>query len=282
MAVEHASRRRRRRAGFIEKTLHDLAGALERSYSFEQIGDRQGLLQSLDPRVKVVGVLLLIIAAAASRSILVILAVYALGTILAIASEVSLGMLTRRVWLSALLFTGVIAIPALFLTPGREVWRLPGPGWSVTAQGLGAATFLMTRVITSMTLAITLVLTTPWIQVLKALRALRVPVIFVVILGMTYRYIFMMLQAAADMLEARQSRTVGRMEWSERRRLAASSIGVLLSKTIYLSNEVYLAMQSRGFRGEVYTLDDFQMRRRDWLALASFVSLAALGLWLGR
>ena len=40
-------------------------------------------------------------------------------------------------------------------------------------------------------------------------------------------------------------------------------------------------MQSRGFRGEVHTLDDFQMRTRDWLALAGFVVLAALVFWLG-
>jgi energy-coupling factor transporter ATP-binding protein EcfA2 len=47
--------------------------------------------------------------------------------------------------------------------------------------------------------------------VLKALRVLRVPVVFVVILAMTYRYVFVLLWTVHDMFEARQSRLVGRL-----------------------------------------------------------------------
>jgi cobalt/nickel transport system permease protein len=69
---------------------------------------------------------------------------------------------------------------------------------------------------------------------------------------------------------------------AENRRLAIASSGVLLHKTLHLSNEVYLAMQARGFRGEVYILDDFEMHARDWFALASFAALAAASVLLGR
>jgi energy-coupling factor transporter transmembrane protein EcfT len=48
-----------------------------------------------------------------------------------------------------------------------------------------------------------------------------------------------------------------------------------------LSGEVYSAMQARGFRGEIYTLDDFQMNPRDWFALMLYVALATIVLWLG-
>jgi energy-coupling factor transporter transmembrane protein EcfT len=41
-------------------------------------------------------------------------------------------------------------------------------------------------------------------------------------------------------------------------------------------------MQSRGYRGEIYTLDEFRMTPRDWVALAAFVAVAALALWAGR
>jgi len=50
--------------------------------------------------------------------------------------------------------------------------------------------------------------------------------------------------------------------------MAVGSAGVLLSRTFQLSGDVYLAMQARGFRGEVHLLDDFAMKRLDWLALA--------------
>jgi len=266
---------------FVEKTLQGLSGALDQSSVSEHLGNQSGLLQWLDPRVKVVGMLLLIIASAASRQLWVIGLVFAIALILALASQVSMGLLAKRVWLSALLFTGAIAIPALFLTRGVVLWQVPVLGWRVTAQGLNSAAFLIARVLTSATLAITLILTTPWNHVLKSLRVLRVPVVFVVILGMTYRYIFLMLQVAHDMFESRKSRAVGQLDAENQRRLATASVGVLLSKSFQLSNDVYMAMQSRGFRGEVYLLDDFKMQRRDWVALVAFVLVAGLFIWLG-
>jgi energy-coupling factor transporter transmembrane protein EcfT len=84
------------------------------------------------------------------------------------------------------------------------------------------------------------------------------------------------------MFESRKSRSVGDFAGAERRKVAIASAGVLLSKTYRLSGEVYLAMQSRGFRGEVYVLDDFRMRSVDWMALTMFAGLAAAAAWAGR
>ncbi len=277
-----APRPRRRRKSFVERTIAELAGAMERALYAEELAKAGGLLQRLDPRVKVVGLLALIVAAALARNILVILGLFAVALTLALLSRVPIRTLATRVWVGALLFTGLLALPAIFITPGRVVYRLPLIGWPISAQGLGSAAYLVTRVETAATLSLLLILCTPWTHVLKALRVLRVPVVFVVILGMTFRYIFLMLQTARDMFESRQSRMVGELEGADSRRLAAASVGVLLAKTLGLSNDVYMAMQSRGFRGEVYTLDDFAMRGRDWIALACFLGLAALAFWLGR
>jgi len=164
------------------------------------------------------------------------------------------------------LFTGAIALPAIVLVP----------------QGVRSAAFLIARAETAATLSALLVLTTPWPLVLKALRVLKCPIVVVAILGMTYRYIFEILQTALDMFESRRSRTVGELGPIESRRLAASAVGVLLSKSFQLSGDVHLAMQSRGFRGEVYVLPDFRARTADWCWLAGFVSLAAGALWWGR
>jgi energy-coupling factor transporter transmembrane protein EcfT len=64
--------------------------------------------------------------------------------------------------------------------------------------------------------------------------------------------------------------------------MAASAVGVLLSKSFQLSGEVHLAMQSRGFAGEVHVLQDFRASAADWGWLAGFVILALGGLWWGR
>jgi cobalt/nickel transport system permease protein len=276
------ARRRKRRASFVERTIGGLAGAMERALYAEELAKTDGLLQRLDPRVKVVGLLALVVAAALSRQITVILGLFGVAIVLALLSRVPIRTLATRVWVGALLFTGLLALPAIFITPGQVIYRLPLLSWPITAQGLGAAAYLITRVETATTFSLLLILCTPWAQVLKALRVLRVPVVFVVILGMTYRYIFLMLQTAQDMFESRQSRMVGRLSGADQRRLAGASVGVLLSKSNHLSSDVYLAMHSRGFRGEIYTLDDFQMQGRDWVALAGLLAIAVLAFWLGR
>jgi cobalt ECF transporter T component CbiQ len=270
------------RRGFIERTVEGLYEAMEHALHAEQSAGATGLLQSLDARVKVAGTLSLIVAAVLSHRLRVIVCILAGAVALALFSRVSLGTLASRVWIGAFAFTGPIAIPAIFLTPGAAIYRIPAIGWPVTTQGLTTAALLLARVETAATLTLLLVFTTPWNHVLKALRVFRVPVVFVVILGMTCRYILLMLETAHDMFESRRSRTVGSLTGPERRRMTVSTAGVLLSRTSQLSGDVYLAMQSRGFRGEVYVLDDFRMSRLDWSAIAAFVALAGWSVWAGR
>jgi cobalt ECF transporter T component CbiQ len=266
---------------FIERSIRSFLAVLEHALESEEIARRRGLLQSLDPRVKVLGLLALIVAAAVSRRIEVILALFGVALVLALSSRVPLGTLASRVWIAVLVFTGLIVLPALFLTPGRIVFRLPALGWPITAQGLQGAAYLISRVETTATLSLLLVLSTPWTHVLKALRVLRLPVVLIVILGMTYRYIFLLMAAAREMFESRRSRLVGELDARDRRRLAVATAGVLLSKTLQLSGDVYLAMQSRGFRGEVYVLEEFEMSAKDWLGLAVFLTLGGAALWMG-
>lgn len=268
--------------GFIERSIDGLFEAMDRALYAEAVAGGGGLLQRLDPRVKVAGLLSLVVAAALATKLSVILSVFVLAVILAAFSRVSISTLAARVWTGALTFTGMIAIPAIFLTPGRIVYTIPALHWPITAQGLTSAGYLILRVETAATLSLLLIFTTPWMHVLKALRVFRVPVVFVVVLGMTCRYILLMLEAAHEMFDSRRSRTVGNLNAPARRRLAVATAGVLLSKTFHLSGEVYLAMQARGFRGEVYLLDDFRMNHRDWAALAGFAGASAIAVWAGR
>jgi cobalt/nickel transport system permease protein len=266
---------------FIERSIRGFLSALEHALESEEYARRDGFLQRLDPRVKLLGILALIVAAAVSHRIEAILAVFGVAVLLAVCSRIPVRALAVKVWAAVLAFTGSIALPAIFLTPGDVVCRLPVFGWLVTEQGLRGAAYLVTRVETTATLSLLLVLSTHWTHLLKALRILRVPVELIAILGMTYRYIFLMLGAAREMFECRRSRLVGKLRGRDRRRLAVATAGVLLSKSLELSNDVYLAMQSRGFRGEVYLLDEFEMKARDWGGLALFILLSAAAFWGG-
>ena len=265
------------RMTFVERTI----GSLSKGLNFAALADdsarsQTGLLQRVDPRIKVVGLLAMIVSVAISRNLAAIGSVFVIAASLAVASRISLGDLARWVWMPVLLFTGCIALPAIFVTPGATLY---GP---ITQQGVRTASFLLLRAETCVSLSTLLVLTTRWAHILKALRVLRLPVVFVVILGMTYRYLFLILETALDMFESRKSRTVGVLEGADRRRLATATAGVLLSKSYHLSADVHLAMQSRGFRGEVYMLDDFEMHPADWCWMLLFSTVAAAVAWVGR
>ena len=268
--------------GVIERSLSSFVDALQHAFDAEEIAKKKGLLQKLDPRVKILAILPLIVIAALTRRLRVVIVLFGIAAAIALLSKVPLITLAKRVWLAVLTFTGFISVPALFLTPGRAIYSLPLLGWSVTAPGLRAAAYLIVRAETAATFCVVVVLCTRWSNVLKALRVLRIPVVLVVILGMTYRYIFLLLRTAHDMLESRKSRMVGQLDARELRKMTAASAGVLMSKTLQLSGDVYLAMCSRGFQGEVYVLDEFQTGWLDWVMLTLFTAIASLAFWFGR
>jgi cobalt/nickel transport system permease protein len=268
------------RASFVERTIASLLATSHYAATAEQMASSAGALQPVDPRVKVAGLFTLVFVVAASRQLRVIAAIFLFAIVLAVLSRIPITRLVAWIWMPVLFFTGTIALPAIFLTPGRSLATF-GP-LDITQQGLRSAAFLTSRAETAATLSALLVLTTPWPWVLKALRTFKCPLVLVTILGMTYRYIFVILQTAFEMFESRKSRTVGILEPPERRRLAAAAVGVLLSKSLLLSNDVHLAMQSRGFRGEVYLMQDFRAHRADWFWLTAFAALAAACIWWGR
>jgi cobalt/nickel transport system permease protein len=282
--LQQAAARPGRKHGrsFVERSIASFIGAMEHAFDAEELAKADGFLQRIDPRVKSLGIIALVIAVAAAHKLGVILGLFAVAVAMAVLSRVPLRLLARRIWIAVLLFTGIIALPAPFVTPGRVVARLPLAHWTITAQGLAASAFLIMRVEAAATFTVLLVFSTPWNHVLKSLRSLRMPPVAVVILGMTYRYVFLLLQTAHAMFESRRSRMIGELTGADRRRVAAASVGVLMSKSFQLSSDVYLAMRSRGFQGEAYVLDEFQAKTLDWIILAGFLAIAAAAVWLGR
>ena len=270
-----------RRSGFIERTLVDINHTLEQSLFAEQIARQPGLFQRLDPRLKILAALLVLLAVSMSHSLVVIAALYMLILVLALFSRVPLAFFVARVWVFIPFFTGVIALPALFVTPGPVLAHLP-LGLAITQTGCLTALFLLLRVGTSVSMTVLLVLTTPWNNVLKALGVLRLPAVVILILGMTYRYIHLLLNITNDMFLSRKSRMLRRMPGPDERRLLAAAAGELLSKSLQMSSEVYLAMQSRGFRNYPRTLDTFRLKKIDWLAGLIVVLVAAAAIWYGR
>ena len=268
-------------SGFVERTLTDINKTLEQSLFADSIARQDGLLQSLDARLKLISLLLLLIAVSFSHNLWVIVGLYLITPILAVGSHIPLRLFIQRIWIAVLLFTGLVALPGIFITPGPVLITL-WPGIAITRTGSLSAVFLILRAATSVSLATLLVLSTRWNTVLKTLGVLHLPDVIVLTLGMTYRYIHLLLHATNDMFLSRKSRILRRLSPVEERGLVSAMGGALLSKSLQISSDVYLAMQSRGFRYYPKTMDTFQFSRKDILASIIVIIITSAALWLGR
>jgi cobalt/nickel transport system permease protein len=275
--------RKRLKPGFIEKTLADISGSIERAVFSEENARKSGFLQRRDPRAKLLAFVALIIATGVSRDWAVLAALYALALASAAASSIDMGLFLKRVWLGMGLFSAVVILPSIFFVGQRELFQIPLGFFSLAVHrdGLIAAAIFVLRVSASVSLAILLILTTKWADILKSLRVLRVPNAVVLVLGMTYRYIFLVLHTANAMFLARKSRIVGATSGREQRWWMVSSMGVLMNRSLRMSDDVYQAMLARGFQGEMRTIDDHRMRPADWLLLGTSLLIAAVAVYVG-
>jgi len=270
--------------GWIDQTISGISGAIEQAVFTQEYTRKNGWLQRIDPRAKLGMFLVTVLAASLSNSLPVLVCLYVLLLVIARASQIPFDFFVKRVWLGIPFFAGMVIIPSIFFAPSERLFDLLiGPlhiGPSL-ATLLGAAVFVV-RVGVSVSLAILLILTTPWSDLLKSLQAFRVPQVFILLLSMTYRYIFLFLHMANGMFEARKSRTVGRTTGYEQRRWVSGSMGSLMNRSFKMSSEVYAAMAARGFTGEVRTYSLYQMTVHDWLALVGAVVVALLIFVVGR
>jgi cobalt/nickel transport system permease protein len=279
---------KRRKSNFVEKTIGGAAAVMRQAMFAEDVASKPGLLQRIDSRVKVITVLALLLTTALVRSLAVLIALYAATLVLALASRLSLSFFVKRVWLFIPIFSGVIVLPATLnvITPGHVV--VPLGSWfgqevGLTSQGLMSAALIVTRVAASISLVVLLTLTTPWAKLLAALRALFVPRVFVLVLGMAYRYLFQLLGSVTDMYTARRARMVARDNDVARGRVfVAASAGALFGKSHALAEEVHMAMVARGYTGEARAVTAFRFRTNDALFAVGCVAAACAALGVDR
>ena len=272
------------RIGWLEQTVGGITGNIELAVFTERHARSDGWLQRRDPRAKMIGSLIAILAASLTLSVVGLAILYAATLLAARASRVPFGFFVKRVWMGIPFFAGIVVIPAIFFVPGPRLFDLAiGPAHiAPSINGLAGAALFISRVGVSVSLAVLLVVTTPWADVLKSLRALKVPQVFVLVLSMTYRYLFLFLHTANGILLARKSRVVGRTSGGEQRRWITGTMGNLMSRAFKMSNDVYGAMLARGFDGEVRSFGRYRLSPSDVVALAGVAAVAVAAVLAGR
>jgi cobalt/nickel transport system permease protein len=276
----------RRASGFGERTLLGIVGLIKSAVENESIAARQGLLQRLDPRLKLLSMVILLAAVLFSRNIAAIAALYACALVLAAVSSISPLFFLKRTLLFVPIFAAAVAVPALFrsVTPGDPLFSfmLFGHSLSITKPGAATAALFVMRVLASVSLAALLVLTTRQQVLLKTLRIFRIPALFVMVAGMCYRYIFLFLDIIQNAFTAVRSR-VGFVSSSKTgRRIATVNMAGLWLRSYRMQTQVYSAMIARGYTGEPQVYGEFRIKPRDGVALTLSLLLFLGILWLNR
>ncbi len=247
------------RNDFIERSILGALSFLKESVFSEEYAAKIGLLQLINPRLKVLFFLALLVAVLLINDISFLCFFYLFSIILAVLSKINISYFLKRTWVFIPLFSFFIAIPAIFsiFNPGETLtsFHFVGIKFIITKQGFSGAVLFLMRVITSVTLVVLLNLTTRQTQLLKVLRAFGIPQVFVMTLGMCYRYIFLFAEIIEYTYLAIKSR-VGRIVYYKKgQQIVAWKMANLWQRSKQLNEEVYNAMLSRGYTGEPKTLD---------------------------
>ncbi len=254
--------------------------------------ERASLVHRLDPRVKFVLTIVFILTVALTPhgAWPVYILLFSLILAIEVLSEIGVGYVLKRASL-ALPFV-LAALPVIFTLEGQILARLPLGPWTLTIYQPGVERFLSIALKSwiSVQAAIVLATSTPFPELLSAMRAVRIPRLLVAIFGLMWRYLFVLADETLRMIRARASRSGeadqpglrkgGSLAW--RARVTGAMAGSLFLRAFERSDRIYTAMLSRGYNGEVRAQHLPSLNRFDWVVFyvitALLISLLSLAL----
>lgn len=245
-----------------------------------------------DPRLKFVAVIVTILVI----SLLPVGAFVALGltwlALIAVSTLAALGpmRLSRGAFVAAPFL--LAALPLIFVRSGDPIGTIVLGPIALTLSGEGLVLFatIAAKSWLSVQAALLLTFTTPFHDLVDALRDLRLPRILVTIISFMYRYLAVLGEEASRMLRARSARSAavagrsgGGLRW--RAAVTGSMVGSLFLRSYERSERIYAAMQSRGFDGTFRHLSSRSIPTASWaafgLVLVALISLEiAAHAWL--
>jgi cobalt/nickel transport system permease protein len=276
---ETPERRPRRRRSLARRTADVIGHAIADLLQNEDLARAPGLLQSLDPRVRLTTVLVMAVTVSLLHTLPALAFTIVATMVLAGASRVSVASFSRRVWATAGFFAVLLSAPAItgWISPGPEI--LGHGALSITSPGLLVAARLTLRVVAGAGIGMLVVWTMRWSDLLGALTSLRVPDVVVATLAMTQQQIVSLMRTVENIHLARESRMLRAGSAAENREWVVGRMAFVATKSFRTADDVYDAMLARGFSGSWPTLRRMKMRGRDALWLVGL--LASCGVVLG-
>ncbi len=273
----------------LERTLKAVLSFVEDALFNEKTASRRGLLQKVEPRTKLVVIVLLLAGLSLEHTLPGMCRFIALGVALAVLSRIPAGMYLKRL-LPGMLFTAVIALPACLgaVTPGEPVltiirfkcalWPF-GHSIYISRQGYLSALGLMARVTGSLMIVLLAGFTTRPPELVKAV-SFFIPGFLKTVFSMSYRYMFFLVRRLEEFILARKARGTeyflgkgGTWKAGLDRKWVGARAASLLIISLELRRELKFAMEARGAADEIKEpgLPAFRLGWHD----AAFVLLAA-------
>jgi cobalt/nickel transport system permease protein len=283
------------KTSYIDKGIESFAGILKESYTQWELASKKGFLQELDTRIKVVFWLFIIVVISFKKEVLPELGIFFTVFFLVVLSCINLVTFYRKIFLLGFYFGfllslpsslniithGEVLFPIITLPRAYDFWIYHIPQViGFTKEGSSVVAMLTLRVLNSLSLTFLILYTTPFPEIIKALKVLKVPDAFLLIISLTYKYIFIFARIITDMHLAKKSRLVGAVNREEASNWIAGRIAFIFKKTQLKCDDVFKAMTGRGFSGEIKLYRYRNITGKDWIVGFFLFALGSIILWL--
>ena len=161
----------------------------------------------------------------------------------------------------------ILVLPLPFRSLVENDWALVQfAGLSVFYSGMlrFMGTFLKAMIL--LIVSLTLIAATPFSEILRAFKKLKMPDWALSILMYVFRLIFLMEEEGLRMKRAMQARS-GKISLKRKLQILVQFSVVYLARLMGRSERTYWAMVSRGFRGKIVLAQESSFRKSDWFFL---------------
>ena len=245
--------------------------------------------------MKVIFLIFFVVIVSLKTDILSEAAITLLTFLLVVSSRINLAQFYKKIAGLTFLFGFLVVFPSAFnvVTPGEMilpvihlshpyeflVYHIPEEV-GLTRQGLDCVMMLCLRMMNSLAISLLVVYTTPFHRIIKALQVFRVPQALLLVITLSYKYIFIFAKTVESMYLARKSRLVGMARDDEARIWVAGRIAHMFRKSMSRYEEVFRAMVARGFAQEVRLSDIGELTAMDRLSGCFFLLAGIFLLWM--
>ena len=275
---------------YLEKGIKGFAELFTEGYAQWDLSSKKSFLHDLDARIKIVFWIVLIVVISLKRMVLPEAAIFLFIFTIAGLCRLNLIAFYKKVLVLGFVFGFLVSAPSALnaIVPGKIIMPLltlsrPYDFWiyhvpqiiGITEEGTSIISLLTLRVLNSLSISFLILYTTAFADIIKALKVIKVPDTFLIIISMTYKYIFTFAHIVSDMHLAKKARLASVTGRKEARNWIAGRIVFVFKKTQIECDEVFKAMLSRGFSGEIKLYHYREMTGKDW---ATGLCLIAAGM----